>query len=311
MTEIEKLLISLLEIPSPSGQEKAVGDFVIEQLAEFKIEKQFVAPNRFNVVARKGSPKRWLVAHMDTVPGVVPIRHTVSSIFGRGACDTKQSIAASIIVGQKLTDIGLLFTVGEEVDFIGAQYAQKSGISGELVIIQEPTNFSIVTGHRGVITFRLKVSGQAQHSSKPNADNAISKLLPLLQYLEQQNWTAFNLGLISGGSAGNVVANQAEVTIVVRPISPEEHTAIHAELKNIQKEDIEITIINNFPPGRSTLGFPENIALGFSEMAFFANSIEFGAGSSEFAHTDKEHIDRSDLNQLPEKLISLLENTKI
>ena len=56
----------------------------------------------------------------------------------------------------------------------------------------------------------------------------------------------------------------------------------------------------------SNLGFPRNIAKGFSEMAFFDNSIEFGAGDIAYAHTDNEHILRKDLNMLPEKLKALL-----
>src|SRR3989344_1921476 len=113
MTKIEQLLIRLIRVPSPSGQEKNIGEFIIQQLKNFKIQKQTVAKNRFNIIAKKGISKKWLVAHMDTVPGNMPIKITKDHISGRGACDNKQSIAASILVGETLDNINLLFTVGE------------------------------------------------------------------------------------------------------------------------------------------------------------------------------------------------------
>jgi len=49
---------------------------------------------------------------------------------------------------------------------------------------------------------------------------------------------------------------------------------------------------------------------GFAETAFFKNSIKFGAGDIKFAHTDNEHINRSDLQKLPDHLISIIKASK-
>ena len=60
MTEIEKLLLDLVKIPSVSGQEKAVGEYIyqkLEKIGGFKLEKQFIDKDRFNIIARKGKPK--------------------------------------------------------------------------------------------------------------------------------------------------------------------------------------------------------------------------------------------------------------
>lgn len=305
MTEIEQLLIKLINIPSPSGQEKNIGEFIIQQLKGFKLRKQNVARNRFNIIAKKGVSKKWLVAHMDTIPGNIPINVTKDSISGRGACDNKQSIAASILVGKKLDNINILFTVGEEEDFAGARKAQKTRIvQGDLVIIQEPTQFQIMTGQRGVITCTIQTKGICQHSRFDKHNSAIHKLIQILNNIQKKKWTACNIGLIQGGVAANVVADNAEATLVIRPKNIKEHHQILNDLKKIRANT---TIKNNFEPKINQLGFPIKIAKGFSEMAFFKNSIEFGAGNIKYAHTDHEHISRKDLNALLNKLTQLLE----
>ena len=306
MTTIEKLLVKLIKIPSFSGSETRIGNYIISQLRGFKIRKQIVDGKRFNTIAKRGNSRKWLVAHMDTVAGNIPLRIDSRNIFGRGACDNKQSIAASIIAGNQLSDINLLFTVGEEFDFAGAKKAKSSGTIKEddAAIIQEPTNFEIITGQRGVITFTIQTMGKAAHSSIDQQNNAIQKLISLLYFLEKKKWTAFNVGLISGGIAGNIVSDRAEATIVVRPNSIAEYNRIRRELRKL---DAKVIIKNDFKPFiNNAMPFPLKIGKGFSEMAFFKNSIKFGAGNIKFAHSDNEQILRMDLNILPSRLMKLI-----
>ncbi|MEK7538321.1 MAG: M20/M25/M40 family metallo-hydrolase [Patescibacteria group bacterium] len=308
MTEIEELLIELVKIPSVSGQEKKVGDFIISQLADIKglkIQKQKVSKDRFNLVVKKGKSKKWLVAHMDTVPGNLPCRITKDKIFGRGACDNKQSIAASIILARQLENINILFTVGEEVDFSGAQKAFEKRTCGdaELVVVQEPTCFKIITGQCGVIAFSIETTGREQHSSLDKPNNAIHKLSEVLSTLIKKNWAAFNIGIIGGGIAENVVAGSARAMISVRPRDAKEQKEIMFELKRLPAK---VVINKNIPSFRCNLGYPEAIATHFSEMGFFKNSIQFGAGDIRNAHTQQEYILRKDLNILPKKLLEIL-----
>ncbi|TAN58736.1 M20/M25/M40 family metallo-hydrolase [Patescibacteria group bacterium] len=308
MTTIEKLLVKLIKIPSFSGSEGKIGNFIVSQLRGFKIRKQIVDGKRFNIIARKGNSRKWFVAHMDTVAGNIPLKIDSQNIFGRGACDNKQSIAASIIVGNQLTDINLLFTVGEEFDFAGAKKAKRSGIIGkkDSAIIQEPTNFEIITGQRGVITFTVQTAGKAAHSSVDKQNSAIQKLISMLYFLEKKKWTAFNVGLISGGIAGNIVSDRAEATIVVRPDNISEYDRINRELRRL---DAKVIIKNDFKPIiNDAMPFPVKIGKGFSEIAFFKNSIKFGAGNIKFAHSDNEQISRTDLNILLERLIDLIQS---
>ena len=155
-------------------------------------------------------------------------------------------------------------------------------------------------------TFRIQAKGKAVHSSSDRRNSAIQKLISLLYFLEKKKWTAFNVGLISGGIAGNIVSDRAEATVVVRPNSITEYNRIHKELRKL---DAKVIIKNDFKPFiNNSMLFPLKIGKGFSEMAFFKNSIKFGAGNIKFAHSDNEQISRADLNSLPDRLIDLIQS---
>ncbi|HWC76957.1 MAG TPA: M20/M25/M40 family metallo-hydrolase, partial [Blastocatellia bacterium] len=127
--ELTKQLIS---IPSISGDEKRVGEFLAEYLqhAGFEVELQEAEPGRPNVYARRGEPDVVLSTHTDTVPPYVEFREDDDYLYGRGACDTKGIIAAMIkaaegLIERNVTDFGLLFVVGEEAGSQGARVANN------------------------------------------------------------------------------------------------------------------------------------------------------------------------------------------
>ena len=70
--ELTKLLMS---IPSVSGSEGKVGEFLETHLGSlgYKVERQNVAHERFNVIAFAGEPHVMFCTHIDTVPPVLPI----------------------------------------------------------------------------------------------------------------------------------------------------------------------------------------------------------------------------------------------
>src|SRR5215210_1217286 len=106
----------LISIPSISGDEKAVADFLADYLASagFEVELQQAEANRPNVYARHGTPDVVLSSHTDTVPPYVEFSEDDDFIYGRGTCDAKGIIAAMVVAAEGLTlsgttDIGLLF----------------------------------------------------------------------------------------------------------------------------------------------------------------------------------------------------------
>lgn len=117
-----ELTKSLMNIPSVSGDEEAVGFFLRDHLESlgWTVELQEVEPGQNNVIAYLNeTPRVWLSTHMDTVPPFIAPTEDDEKIYGRGSCDAKGIIAAQIIAAEQLrkegvTDIGLLYTVEEE-----------------------------------------------------------------------------------------------------------------------------------------------------------------------------------------------------
>src|SRR5471030_2502597 len=116
MTRTEKLLAELIALPSvnpaflpprhPHAGEKSIADFLaaVAARAGLEIEFQKVLPGRSNVIARllpKNKIKQTilLAPHLDTVGAdgtrFIPQRKN-GRLHGRGACDTKGSVAAML-----------------------------------------------------------------------------------------------------------------------------------------------------------------------------------------------------------------------
>ncbi|HRZ95793.1 MAG TPA: M20/M25/M40 family metallo-hydrolase [Candidatus Moranbacteria bacterium] len=313
MTPIEKLLLDLIKIPSVSGQEKEIGNFLVSRLNGFKVRKQYIDKEIFNVIAEKGKSDIWIVAHMDTVPGSVPIKMTKDKIYGRGAVDNKASIAGAIMAGRKLKDINLLFTVSEEKDFSGAKKAQKI-IGKEKAIVMEATGFEIYNSQRGVIGFTVRAKVKQKHSSliEDKNESAFHNLIDALNLMMHKNWTAFNVGLMNGGVAINVVAGEAEAHVSVRPDDDKEYDEIKKYLKELKaRKNIVIKIINDIKPFTSKLGIKGKRKKAFTEMAFFPNSFLFGAGNMDVAHSANEYISRKELNKLEKELLKAVNKLHI
>src|SRR6185369_5449426 len=148
--DIFKLTRELIDIPSVTGDELAVGEFLARHLEQlgYRVERQQVAANRFNTIATTAAPPRIVFStHMDTVPPFIESSEDEEFIYGRGACDAKGIIAAQIFAAQRLrdegvNDVGLLFTVDEEMASTGAQAANKHGGARacKFLINGEPTD---------------------------------------------------------------------------------------------------------------------------------------------------------------------------
>src|SRR5260221_12714496 len=123
---------ALIDVPSLSGEEAAVGRFLAERLAGwgFEVTTQPVDGDRFNVAARVGDPLVVLSTHIDTVPPFIPSGEDSTRILGRGACDAKGIVAAMVFAARRLreegrADFGMLFLGGGEAGSHAAQAAKN------------------------------------------------------------------------------------------------------------------------------------------------------------------------------------------
>src|SRR5215213_5639550 len=187
-----QLTRELVDIPSLTGDEFAMGEYLSTYLGQlgYRVEKQAVAQDRFNVIATaEESPRIVFSTHMDTVPPFIESSEDDEFIYGRGSCDAKGIIAAQIVAAERLRaedvkDIGLLFTVDEELSSAGAQAANNHPVGRECryLINGEPTDNRLATGTKGSVRVVISTEGRAAHSAYSDDDeSATEKLLDILQ----------------------------------------------------------------------------------------------------------------------------------
>jgi [amino group carrier protein]-lysine/ornithine hydrolase len=168
-----ELLEEMLAIPSPSTQERALGQWLVSRMRGmgFAARRDEVG----NVVAFWGSGPREVVllGHMDTVPGFIPVRREGDRLFGRGAVDAKGPLAAAITAasrqpvgtGWRITVIG---AVEEEGSSRGARHLVSRRAPDQLVIL-EPSGWDAVTlGYKGSLRLRYRLSQPMGHGAGPN-----------------------------------------------------------------------------------------------------------------------------------------------
>jgi acetylornithine deacetylase len=177
----------LVDIDSTTGSEAAVGEFLLQELTHlgFRAEAMPVEATRFNVTAKfpnDREPQLFISTHMDTVPPFIASSEDEQNIYGRGACDAKGIIAAQISAALLLRSqgvpAGLLFTVGEERDSIGALEANKHSPKPRFMINGEPTDSKLAVATKGALRLELIARGRMAHSAYPElGESAIEKLV--------------------------------------------------------------------------------------------------------------------------------------
>lgn len=277
------LLRDLIAIPSvnpaflPASDaragEKELARFLGElaKRSGLEAEEQEVFPGRANLLVRWGPAgkvrRRILLApHMDTVgvpdagPDLLRPRIEGDRMIGRGACDTKGSIAAMLTAMLGLAESRAARTGGTEVlltAFIDEEHQQngsrsyiQQGGRGDLAIVGEPTTLAVATAHKGAVWLQLETRGRAAHGARPhlgrNAVHAMARVVDLLETryarsLRQRRHPllgspTINVGSIQGGSQPNIVPPECRASIDRRTLPGETSKLVVKELKTCLKK---------------------------------------------------------------------------
>jgi acetylornithine deacetylase len=317
--DLFELTRKLIDIPSVTGDENSVGTFLASHLqgVGYKVQKQEVANHRFNVIATtETSPRVVLSTHIDTVPPHIPSREDDVRIHGRGACDAKGIIAAQIMAAEELRrsgaiEIGLLFTVDEEMGSAGARVANQNKPAGqtEYLINGEPTDNKLATATKGSLRLTLTTTGKASHSAYPEyGESAIEKLLDVLESLRQCDWptdevlgaTTCNIGVISGGTRPNVTPAEAAADLQLRLVNGAD--SIKTIIEDTVAERAEVQYLSeNDPVHLVTIdGFEQCVVRFTTDIPYLSNwgaPLLLGPGSILNAHTDHEFVEKRELTE--------------
>lgn len=280
MTHTEKLLRELIALPSvnpaflpvahPNAGEARMSDFLAAIAAKAGLDIEFrpALPNRPNLLARL-SPRgqvrtRVLLApHLDTVdatPEQFQPRRSGRRLFGRGACDTKGSVAAMMAALCELargstrpqhTELIFVGLVDEENGQGGSRALAAEKFPADLAIVGEPTELKVVTAHKGTLWLDLETRGKAAHGARPELGrNAVHAMARVVDLLETEYASALkrrrhrllgratiNVGAIAGGTQPNIVPDRCVIQIDRRTLPGETEAGIKREIRGILRRE--------------------------------------------------------------------------
>jgi acetylornithine deacetylase len=312
--ELFSLTRRLVDIESITGNERAVGEFLHQELTRRRWDARIVEvePGRFNILAiPKGAhPALFFSTHMDTVPPFIVSSEDGERIWGRGSCDAKGIIAAQIMAAEKLRDsgisAGLLFLVGEERDSLGAKVANGSPMGSRFLINGEPTENRLAVASKGALRVEVIARGKMAHSAYPElGESAIDKLVSALYRLRKVPMpstdgvgpTTVNVGVIEGGRAPNVIPDFARAQLLYRLVGPSDELKKNI-LDAVKPADAEFVLEIPFVRLRTLEGMRTMVAAFTTDIPALSNWGEpllLGPGSIHVAHTEREHVEKRQL----------------
>lgn len=323
MSDVAKLTLALCQFDSTTGNEAEVINYLDKwcQSQGFITKRQAVDANagRDNLLiySEKTKPNILMSTHVDTVPLYFPPQYDLekNQLVGRGVLDAK-GIAASMLCAlvdlkkADITNVGILFLVGEETNSDGAKKAVANFAPKVKYLINgEPTDLALASSMKGAIVFELSASGKSGHSAYPESGKSathalINDIHALINFSwpEDENFglTTINIGSIAGGSAVNVLAESATAKGIVR--TSKSASELIYEMNKLISPTTKLKILSSSSPMKlkTVKGFKQcTVSFGSDvpHLQSLGTPLLIGPGSILKAHTDDESIAVSELEK--------------
>jgi len=235
VSEVVSLFTELAALPSPPGEEREVADRVTAYLHDLALDVDEddagaeVGSNTGNLLARleptsEGVPL-FFCAHLDTVPPEGPIEPVVDDGLVRNSAgtilgaDNKASVAVMLEAARRVLSesrphagIELLFTPKEEVGLLGAAAFDAGRLHARVgyVYDQAAPIGEVILGAPHAHAMQIRFHGRASHSGMypeegRSAIAAAARAIVDFRLGRVDEETTANVGVIEGGTAGNIV----------------------------------------------------------------------------------------------------------
>ena len=209
--------------------------------------------------------------------------------YGRGSCDMKGFLALALAHAETISKMPLnkavhfAFSYDEEIGCAGVEpmiaEIVRRGAAPSVVWVGEPTLWGVLSAHKGIRDYEIRITGKAAHSSDPRLGaSAIHEAIDLLAVLrritrEQEanapvtsdfdpSWTTITVGEIGGGTAANILARECRFVFDIRTVPGTDADAllapffaevdrVHAKLAALGPEcGVQVSMFANAPPLR-------------------------------------------------------------
>jgi len=209
------LLRSLVETPSPSGEESAAAAVLVDF---FRSRGREAFVDRVGNVRAPADDGVLLTSHVDTVPGEIPVDVADDDgtpvLWGRGAVDATGALAAMAAAAVR-TRASFAGVVGEETDSRGARHLVADRDPPDAVVNGEPGGWDgLALGYRGFLAGEYAVATESTHSSRPDA-NAVE--------LAMSWWTDVTDELAATEDVATAAESEGDVfeTVTAKPVAVE------------------------------------------------------------------------------------------
>ena len=336
------LLTRMVEIPSLSGEEAALAAFLVEVMRALGFRAEIDEAGNAVGVLGGGKQDIVLLGHMDTVPGVIPVRVEDGKLYGRGSVDAKGPLAAFImaaaevgaLAGKRIVVVGA--TEEEAASSKGARHVAR-GSAPTCCVIGEPSGTRAVTlGYKGRIVLAYEAHMGATHSASPEGkvlEEGVEFWNRLRQWAETFNggkkmFDRLNpaLRVIQSNNDGLTESLTLRASIRIPPgLTP---ASVQREVEALAPGAARLRFWGADPPYRAQ----KNTALvraflqatraeglepafkvksGTSDMnvvgpAWNCPIVAYGPGDSSLDHTPDEHLDLAEYRQAIRVLVRVL-----
>ena len=339
------LAASLVDVFSVSGSETALADKIeraLTPLGHLRVDRVGDA-----VVARTDLHRRERVVvagHIDTVPeaGNLPARREGGVLHGLGSCDMKAGLAVALRlaagISEPTRDVTYVFYDGEEVEesrngLRRLQLTHPQWLAADFAVLMEPSGATVEGGCQGTVRAEVRAGGHRAHSARSwlgvNAIHAAGEILERLRGYDPRGVVidtleyreGLNAVFVRGGVAGNVIPDEAVVTVNYR-FAPDRTLAQAADHVRAVFDGFEVTIMDGAAgalPGLSrpaaaafvaAVGKAPRPKFGWTDVARFTEmsvpAVNYGPGDPNLAHTREEFVQEAEILECEQRMLSWL-----
>lgn len=279
MLDLIALTQKLVSIPSPTGSEKEICDYIEGWLRSELPGVPFSRTKNSLIVCpfhEEGRPTIGLFGHIDTVPAseTQPQKIEDGKLYGCGSSDMKSGdavIMALLKDYEKLNaNLVAVFYAGEEGPDEGN--ALRTMVETlppmDFAVVLEPTNNNIMAGCMGGMHAIVTFEGKRAHSARPwQGQNAIYRSLSFLAKLRDLPRREVNVSgltfyevlsptMASTKNAANVIPDAFDINVNIRYAPNHTDAEMLEYLNKLVGETAKVRVRDVAIPGKVCIGHP-------------------------------------------------------
>lgn len=249
-----------------------------------------------------GSDQIAILSHMDTVHPIgtlthQPFRVSADRVEGPGTYDMKAGIAIaveSLLLMQRRgrqprRPIRFIITCDEEIgSHSGLPVIREQTQGAHAVLVTEPcvAGGSAKTSRKGVLTYQMSIRGRAAHAGT-HPSSGVSAVVELAEQIrdimklaDHTQGTTLNVGVVSGGTASNVIAGHAFAEIDVRVTNAAETERVHHALLALAPHTEGAQVVVKQTERRPPLERSAHVLALYERVRGIARELDFELGEA-------------------------------